>query len=62
MTVEPICAVCAYYYPGRAGRLTCAAFPKGIPLKVLSGVIDHKTTHHPSDGGLLFKPYEGGDE
>jgi len=62
MTIDPICIDCAYYRPSEGSTLSCEAFPKGIPQKVLRGIVDHRKEHYKGDRGLLFKPYKEGDD
>lgn len=45
------CVICQNWLIG----LTCKAFPKGIPNKILQAVFDH-TESFPGDGGILFDP------
>ncbi len=37
--------------------MTCAAFPQGIPIPILSGKVQH-TKPYPGDHGIRFEPRE----
>jgi hypothetical protein len=45
------CFICLRY----RGELECDAFPKGIPVDILTGQVDHSQAYR-GDGGLLFQP------
>ncbi len=49
------CPMCKHY----GGGSTCAAFSKGIPADVLSGVRKH-TSPIAGDSGIQFEPKDGG--
>jgi hypothetical protein len=51
----PNCLRCTHY--NKDGLFTCKAFPKGIPLDILSGMILHDEPYE-GDGGVLFE-YNG---
>jgi len=36
--------------------LYCKAFPDGIPMEILSGKVQHRTSH-PGDNGIRFEPW-----
>jgi hypothetical protein len=48
------CANCRHY--GSNGLATCAVFPAGIPLPILSGDFLHDRPF-PGDKGRLFEPW-----
>lgn len=52
-SVRPQCLDCARL--NRQDPKTCEAFPRGIPIEILTNQHDH---HRPfkGDGGLVFKP------
>jgi len=39
------------------GKLTCRAFPEGIPDEILSGDFDHSNAYE-GDNGIRFEPLE----
>lgn len=49
----PMCMVCAHFHR-RAPRLTCGAFPNGIPDAILESRADHRRPQ-PGDGGTRFE-------
>jgi len=51
----PLCLVCQRLRPIKGRRLTCAAFPSGIPAALLDGVADHRQPY-PGDLGIRFEP------
>ena len=51
MQAETSCIKCRYYRESR----TCVAFPKGIPVAILSGDFDHRKPYK-GDHGIQFKP------
>lgn len=40
------------------GGASCAAFPGGIPMEILTNEFDHRQPY-PGDGGIRFEPREG---
>lgn len=57
--VEPpssaLCRLCRHFRGPSASRLTCDAFPLGIPRAVLDGRADHRRPY-PGDDGIRFEP------
>jgi len=51
MQIEVSCSRCERF----DGQDTCTAFPEGVPVDILVGLHDHRTSH-PGDKGLLFQP------
>jgi hypothetical protein len=51
----PICKECTRYHGINRGRLTCDAYPDGIPRDILHSIADH-TKPLPGDHGLQFEP------
>ena len=49
------CPFCRHIREREAGMLWCAAFPQGIPERILGGEIDH-TRPYPGDHGFRFDP------
>ncbi len=49
---------CARCRRKNSGAATCAAFPNGIPEKILDNEHDHSKPY-PGDGGLTFLANEG---
>ena len=50
------CALCAHYKRGGS----CTAYPRGIPLPLLSGDIDHLSPVE-GDNGIRFEPAREGE-
>jgi len=53
MWATQYCFRCVHYIGGI--ELVCAAFPAGIPVKILAATIDH-TGPIDGDNGLQFEP------
>jgi hypothetical protein len=47
------CLGCAHYRYSR-----CAAYPRGIPLPILSGEVDHMVKRPGQEGDTLFAPMD----
>lgn len=63
MTTErlTICFACSLYRDRVTKAPVCAAFPKGIPSRIMSGDFDHRR-HYPGDHGIRFRLKEGREE
>ena len=57
MVGEPICFDCIH----DGGNGTCAAFPEGIPLEILSGEVNHYQPYE-GDNGIQYEAEEAGVE
>jgi hypothetical protein len=58
--VANLCQSCGHLT--RDQPTTCAAFPKGIPVGILMGAIDHTVGYSyggVNDGGLTYVPEDG---
>ncbi len=51
----PLCVVCQRLRRPIRGRWSCAAFPGGIPARLLEAVDDHSDLY-PGDRGIRFEP------
>jgi len=49
------CWTCKHFDPA---RLACAAYPKGIPLPIASGQVDHTVERPDQAPGILFEKVE----
>ncbi len=47
------CIGCAHYRHGR-----CAAYPKAIPLPIISGQVDHMVPRPGQVGDIVFEPMD----
>lgn len=61
----PQCSRCVHYDRAEPGKTRCSAFPRGIPIDILTGRIDHSKPYS-GDGGIRFEPQrefssEGGE-
>ncbi len=50
--------MCFYCKRKNKGATTCAAYPHGIPRKILLSEVDHRL-EYPDDHGLRFDPVDG---
>ena len=55
--VFPLCNECVHLSEGG----TCAAFPGGIPVEIVTGQHDHREPYK-GDGGIRFEPVKGAKE
>ena len=53
-----LCARCRHLDRARKGAPTCAAFPSGIPMMILTNRHDHRKPY-PGDHGIRFAPLPG---
>lgn len=53
LVAAPICLRCKHKHKG---KLTCEAFPAGIPETILMGKHDHSALSYYGDGGIRFEP------
>lgn len=61
MIIMPMCMLCTHRHQGhQATRLTCEAFPDGIPSAIANSESDHRHAF-PGDHGLLFEAKPGTD-
>jgi hypothetical protein len=61
IATEPICLRCTHFDRTNKNGLTCAAFPMGIPVMIVTSVDDHRKPY-PGDNGILFDPIEDDQE
>lgn len=57
----PLCLACQRLRPPVRGRWACAAFPGGIPSRLLCAAADHSEPF-PGDQGIRFEPDWGAPE
>jgi len=51
--ITALCQNCIYL-DDAADKLTCKAFPKGIPIEILKGEVDHRNPYK-GDNGITYK-------
>lgn len=56
----PDCIRCRFYHLEDRNHNTCDAFRDGIPVEIMSRLIDH-TTPYPGDNGIRFAPVDEQD-
>ena len=54
---EPLWMKCKHLHDNISGEygFHCAAFPNGIPEKIIPGDADHREPYH-NDKGIMFEP------
>lgn len=53
--ILPICLDCKHLDRGEGDRMTCRAFPDGIPADIIESDADH-TQPYPGDHGIRYAP------
>lgn len=53
----PICYECKHKTSKSREKMTCKAFPDGVPLEILISSHDHHNPY-PGDNGIQFEPKE----
>jgi len=51
----PECLKCKHYNTSDLNGNTCTAYPDGIPVEIMSDMIDHREPY-PGDNGIQFEP------
>lgn len=51
------CVTCKW----NLGGLQCEAYPKGIPVRIVTGEHDHREPY-PGDNGIRYEPLKGTEE
>ncbi len=52
---RPMCLYCRHLRNDRVNRMTCSAFPAGIPEANIQSRADHRRPYR-GDGGVRFDP------
>ena len=52
----PPCVDCIHFNKHDYSKLSCAAFPDGIPEDILSGDFDHTKKHTDQDNDIIYEP------
>lgn len=57
VVVSPLCVGCRHFrgFDVSQDSYTCAAFPRGIPIEILTWKVDH-TKPYPGDHGIQYEP------
>lgn len=57
MTIQgpPICYECAHFHADDIENFGCDAFPRSIPMEIITGDADHHEPY-PGDNGIQFEP------
>ena len=53
----PVTGQCSRCIFRMSGKLTCVAFPRGIPREIWEAQVDHTLPYH-GDGGIRFVPLQ----
>ena len=57
----PECLRCKHYNQNDLDANTCAAYPDGIPVEIMSAMIAHRQPY-PGDNGIQFEPIDEAQE
>lgn len=52
--INCICIGCKHYGSRKDEKAVCKAFPKGIPLEIWNGKVDHFNSY-PEDNGIVYE-------
>ena len=59
ITPTPKCVFCKHYHEfANFNKLTCNAFPSGIPEKIIDGEFEHTKKYPRQRNSILFEPKE----
>ena len=63
VVISPLCVGCRHFkgFDVSQDSYTCAAFPRGIPIEILTWKVEHRKPY-PGDHGILFERKRETDE